>query len=389
MMRAVGALLLCVVPCGASVSADVFDPGPYLHPQQVISVGKHAMNLYCTGHGSPTVVLGTDGDDPTSAWRFVQPIVARTTRVCSYDPPGFGFSAPYTIDRLQLGIVGARLRGPLRARRGGNGPRFARYSESRSTVFEHRADARADARYRCVFERMPLSGAGRHDTFRDACLRAMHVLATRSDDSVDFAPSNSSAVAKRGFVVLVRGRATCRRPKLRRGAPRAASLWPHAPDRADDDRRHIPSPATGESENGANESLDFVARADCEALVPRRRFRRPRFHAGDPDRPADDGGLRYRRSRRSIAIEMSATNRRRATARMRRGRDRSGTGSGDRSARDRAAPTTSTGGSFALTVFADVCPVAIVATARMSANVMRPPNSDAGACPYRLFWRAR
>jgi pimeloyl-ACP methyl ester carboxylesterase len=105
MMRAVGALLLCVVPCGASVSADVFDPGPYLHPQQVISVGKHAMNLYCTGHGSPTVVLGTDGDDPTSAWRFVQPIVARTTRVCSYDPPGFGFSAPYTIDRDADGTV--------------------------------------------------------------------------------------------------------------------------------------------------------------------------------------------------------------------------------------------------------------------------------------------
>jgi len=55
--------------------------------------GRH-MNLYCTGNGSPTVVLMADGDDPTLAWRYVQPAVAKKTRVCSYDSEGIGFSDP-------------------------------------------------------------------------------------------------------------------------------------------------------------------------------------------------------------------------------------------------------------------------------------------------------
>jgi pimeloyl-ACP methyl ester carboxylesterase len=75
-------------------AARAFDPTPYLHAQRLVNVDGRRVNLYCTGSGSPTVVLGTDGDDGTSAWRFVQPVVARHTRVCSYDPPGFGFSDP-------------------------------------------------------------------------------------------------------------------------------------------------------------------------------------------------------------------------------------------------------------------------------------------------------
>ena len=97
--RAIAALGFLSVLCSVGAQAlPAFDPTPYLHPQQLINVGNHRMNLYCTGRGSPTVILGTDGDDPTSAWRFVQPLVAHTTRVCSYDPPGFGFSTPITTD---------------------------------------------------------------------------------------------------------------------------------------------------------------------------------------------------------------------------------------------------------------------------------------------------
>src|SRR5262245_39898617 len=41
--------------------------------------------LYCTGAGSPTVILeaGLQGDD--LSWKQVQPDVAQFTRVCSYD----------------------------------------------------------------------------------------------------------------------------------------------------------------------------------------------------------------------------------------------------------------------------------------------------------------
>ena len=77
-------------------AAPAFDPSPYLHAQRLVDVGGRRMNLYCTGHGSPTVVLGTDGDDGTPAWRFVQPEIAKRTRVCSYDSAGLGFSDPVT-----------------------------------------------------------------------------------------------------------------------------------------------------------------------------------------------------------------------------------------------------------------------------------------------------
>jgi pimeloyl-ACP methyl ester carboxylesterase len=69
-----------------------FDPRPYLHPQQLVDIGGRRLNLYCTGQGSPTVILDTDSDDTTLAWRFVQPSVAKYTRVCSYDAAGLGFS---------------------------------------------------------------------------------------------------------------------------------------------------------------------------------------------------------------------------------------------------------------------------------------------------------
>ncbi len=84
-------VMLASLHAEAKSTADV---SPYLHPQQLVDVGGRRMNLYCTGSGSPTVVLATDGDDGTSAWRFVQPVVARRTRVCSYDAPGLGFSDP-------------------------------------------------------------------------------------------------------------------------------------------------------------------------------------------------------------------------------------------------------------------------------------------------------
>lgn len=67
---------------------------PYLHAQHLVDVGGRRINIYCTGSGSPTVILDTDGDDSTVDWRFVQPVIARHHRVCSYDAPALGFSDP-------------------------------------------------------------------------------------------------------------------------------------------------------------------------------------------------------------------------------------------------------------------------------------------------------
>jgi pimeloyl-ACP methyl ester carboxylesterase len=83
---------LCLLLLGLT-SANQFQP--FMTPQQLIDVGlgRH-INLYCAGSGSPTVILDSDTDDSTLVWRFVQPAIAKSTRVCSYDAAGVGFSDP-------------------------------------------------------------------------------------------------------------------------------------------------------------------------------------------------------------------------------------------------------------------------------------------------------
>jgi pimeloyl-ACP methyl ester carboxylesterase len=69
--------------------------GPYLTPQRLVRVGKErTINLICLGNGSPTIVLTAGLGSWSVVWRWVQPPLARNTRVCAWDAAGFGFSSP-------------------------------------------------------------------------------------------------------------------------------------------------------------------------------------------------------------------------------------------------------------------------------------------------------
>jgi len=61
-------------------------------PGQMVDVGSHQMHLYCTGEGRPTVILESGMNDFYLSWVMVQPEIAKTTRVCSYDRAGLGWS---------------------------------------------------------------------------------------------------------------------------------------------------------------------------------------------------------------------------------------------------------------------------------------------------------
>lgn len=63
-------------------------------PGQLVDVGGYSMHLYCTGQGSPTVVLDSGLGDYWLAWFKVQPQISQLTRVCSYDRAGTGWSNP-------------------------------------------------------------------------------------------------------------------------------------------------------------------------------------------------------------------------------------------------------------------------------------------------------
>ena len=80
-----------------SLPSITFAPTPevasaYDHPQQLVDIGGRKLNLYCTGSGLPTVVLEAGGGESSLDWRFVQPLLMKKTRVCSYDRAGLGFS---------------------------------------------------------------------------------------------------------------------------------------------------------------------------------------------------------------------------------------------------------------------------------------------------------
>lgn len=61
-------------------------------PGKLYEVDGYNMQLYCTGSGSPTLVLSTGLGDDSLIWAPLQPPLSRVTRVCSYDRAGFGWS---------------------------------------------------------------------------------------------------------------------------------------------------------------------------------------------------------------------------------------------------------------------------------------------------------
>ncbi|WP_185965189.1 alpha/beta fold hydrolase [Glacieibacterium frigidum] len=83
-------------------------------PQRLVRLPDgRRLNLYCTGKGTPTVILESGFSATTWSWANVQPRIARTNRVCSYDRAGLGFSDPGPMPRDGRAVV-ADLRALLR-----------------------------------------------------------------------------------------------------------------------------------------------------------------------------------------------------------------------------------------------------------------------------------
>lgn len=99
LVQGLGVLTLGGLLGGASWSgtnAQEATPDPTSEPAdgQLDVGGGRKLHLYCTGAGSPTVVLDAGLGNDWSSWRLVQPRVAAFTRVCAYDRAGLGESDP-------------------------------------------------------------------------------------------------------------------------------------------------------------------------------------------------------------------------------------------------------------------------------------------------------
>jgi len=89
-------LLLVLVATGAIYQgiASARDAKLYKPVDQMVDVNGIQMRLDCRGAGSPTVVLEAGAQSHSIHWWQVQDEVAKFTRVCSYDRPGYGWSDP-------------------------------------------------------------------------------------------------------------------------------------------------------------------------------------------------------------------------------------------------------------------------------------------------------
>ena len=83
-------LALVVLAAGAIAKSNLAKQHPA--PGQLVDVGGYKLHINCVGQGSPTVILEAGWGDYSATWAYVQPEVAKTTRVCSYDRAGYGWS---------------------------------------------------------------------------------------------------------------------------------------------------------------------------------------------------------------------------------------------------------------------------------------------------------
>ncbi len=93
-------------PAVADPVRPPFDPAPYVHPQRLVTIAPgRRLNLFCSGHGRPVVVLDAGLGGPTTTWASIQPAISSFTEVCSYDRAGQGFSDPGPLPRDTSALV--------------------------------------------------------------------------------------------------------------------------------------------------------------------------------------------------------------------------------------------------------------------------------------------
>jgi pimeloyl-ACP methyl ester carboxylesterase len=128
-MRWTGTALLCLVVALVvlAVSGAIYQAiatqraeRDYPPPGEMVDVGGYSLHLDCVGRGSPTVILDGGTGEMSANWVLVQREVSHTTRVCSYDRAGMGWSesGPEPRDARQITgelhalLEGAGIEGP-------------------------------------------------------------------------------------------------------------------------------------------------------------------------------------------------------------------------------------------------------------------------------------
>jgi len=187
---AVTAILVFILLLGATYQgvATALERREFARPGGMVSVGDHQLHIYCTGRGTPSVVLEAPAAGLSAAWADVQRQLSAVTRVCSYDRAGLGWSEsgdrPFDPDavpgELRTLLTRANVPGPFVVVGHGLGAAFAR-------MYAARPDADAVA---LVLVDPPAGSTGIQPGWimpaspwlaRTGVLRAGRILSSRAD----------------------------------------------------------------------------------------------------------------------------------------------------------------------------------------------------------------
>src|SRR5436190_1427064 len=109
--------LLCVLPIATKAQTGDTAQNPPAPLGKLVDVGGYRVHLYCTGAGSPTVVIVGAGF--SFNWGLVQPEVAKITQVCTYDHSGIGWSddgpkdsCALRVSEVHTALKNAGIKGP-------------------------------------------------------------------------------------------------------------------------------------------------------------------------------------------------------------------------------------------------------------------------------------
>lgn len=96
-LRYFAPVALAAMPLGGVQAQESGAFAPYAGTENTAHLpGGRTLHLVCMGEGSPTVILTAGGTGWSISWANVQPAVAETTRVCSWDPASLGLSSAST-----------------------------------------------------------------------------------------------------------------------------------------------------------------------------------------------------------------------------------------------------------------------------------------------------
>lgn len=120
-------------------AATALERRQFRHPGRLIEIGDRQLHIHCTGEGVPTVVLEAPAAGMSAAWGWVQASLDQSTRVCSYDRAGLGWSeagdVPYdparVPDQLHALLERSGERAPFVLAGQGLGAAFARLYAAR------------------------------------------------------------------------------------------------------------------------------------------------------------------------------------------------------------------------------------------------------------------